>query len=171
MAVIEKFLGQRVEIPEDHRYDVKQGLWGRRDDGAVVFGLTQPALVLAGGIKSLDWLVDENQSIRKGEAVLFAITGKILYLEAPIPGTIRFNTSARENPSRITTDPYDDGWLFRIQPDEGLHRIYRILSSPRDYLDKLRLSDGLKNPGGIQGGVSGICKAVYSGIGEQKIRA
>lgn len=65
MAVIEKFLGQRVEVPENRRYDVKQGLRGRCIDQTIVFGFTQPALVLFGGIKDKDWLVDENQFVKK----------------------------------------------------------------------------------------------------------
>ena len=169
MAVIEKFLGQRVEIPEDCRYDVKQGLWGRCEDQAIVFGLTQPALVLFGGVKDIDWLVSEKQVVQKGEAILFAITGKILYIEAPVAGSVQFNHIIRENTEPITSDPYHEGWLFLIQPDGGLDRTYQTLSSTQDYLDKLRLSEGFKNPDGIKGGVSGICKAVYTGIGEQKI--
>ena len=39
MAVIEKFLGQRVEIPEDRRYHSKQGLWAKAQDQDLVFGL------------------------------------------------------------------------------------------------------------------------------------
>jgi len=31
MAYIEKFLGRRVEVPEDRRYYVKQGLWAKSD--------------------------------------------------------------------------------------------------------------------------------------------
>ncbi|MBT3258418.1 MAG: hypothetical protein HN366_18450 [Deltaproteobacteria bacterium] len=169
MAIIEKFLGQRVEIPEDHRYDVRQGLWGRCVDHTIVFGLTQPALVLFGGVKDVDWLVDDSQAVRKGEAILFAITGKILYIDAPVAGSVQFNKKIRENTALITSDPYHEGWLFLIQPNGGLDQAYQTLSSPQDYLDKLRLSEGFKNPDGIKGGVSGICKAVYSGIGEQKI--
>ncbi len=169
MAVIEKFLGQSVMIPDDHRYDIKQGLWGRCVDQAIVFGLTQPAVVLLAGVKDIDWLVDENQAVRKGEAILFAITGKILYIEAPAAGGVQFNKATKEDPSQIMADPYNNGWLFLIRPDGRLDRTYQALSSPQDYLDRLRLSDGFKNPEGIKGGVSGICKAVYTGIGEQKI--
>lgn len=95
MIVIEKFLGQRVEIPEDRRYDVKQGLWGRCVDQTIVFGLAQPALVFSGGVKDIDWVVEEEQTVRKGEAILFAITGKILYIEAPTAGSLQFNKNAR----------------------------------------------------------------------------
>lgn len=169
MAVIEKFLGKQVEIPEDRRYDVKQGLWAKSDEDAIVFGFSQPALVLSGGIKDIDWLVDENQSVRKSEAILFAITGKIMYIESPVAGGIIFNKIVKENISLITNDPYGEGWLFRIRPDGGLDGTYETLPVPREYLDKLSLSEGLKNPQGLKGGVSGICKAVYTGIGEQKI--
>lgn len=169
MAVIEKFLGQRVEILEDRRYDLRQGLWGQRADSVILFGLTQPALVLSGGLKDIDWLVQEKQAVAKGEAILFAITGKILYIEAPTGGVVGFNNDLREGISRVAEDPYGQGWLFSVQPAGDLQQEYQTLSSARDYLEKLRLSEGFKNPEGVKGGVSGICKAVYTGIGAQKI--
>ncbi|MCG6893637.1 MAG: hypothetical protein LJE65_08540 [Desulfobacteraceae bacterium] len=170
MAVIEKFLGQRVEVPEDRRYDVKQGLWGKVDDQAVVFGLTQPALVLHGGVKDIDWLVDDNRIVERGETVLFAVTGKILYIEAPVAGSVRFHRSLREDPARIAADPYEKGWLFSIEPDADVDPAYASLAVLDTYLEGLRRSEGGKNPEGIKGGVSGMCKAVYSGIGAQKIQ-
>lgn len=169
MTVIEKFLGQQIEIPEELRYDCRQGLWGRCVGVSIVFGLTQPALILSGGIKKFERLVEENQTVQKGESILFAITGKLLYLDAPVSGSVHFNRITLENPSGIVTDPYGEGWLFHIQPDSVLDQTYLNLSSSQDYLAKLRLSEGFKNPEGIKGGVSGICKAVYTGIGEQKI--
>jgi hypothetical protein len=38
------------------------------------------------------------------------------------------------------------------------------------YLKNLQNSEGFKNPEGLKGGVSGVCKAVYSGIRMQKIQ-
>jgi len=35
MAVIEKFLGKRVNLPDNLRYFVKQGLWARLDDSTI----------------------------------------------------------------------------------------------------------------------------------------
>lgn len=170
MAVIEKFLGQRVVVPEDRRYDLKQGLWGRSVDKHIVFGLTQPALVLSGGMKDIDTIVDDDQTVGKGESILFAITGKILYIEAPVAGGVEFNKVICDDPAKIVDDPYDQGWLFLIEPVAGIDKAYRTLSSYSAYLEKLRLTEGFKNPEGIKGGVSGICKAVYTGIGEQKMR-
>ena len=169
MAVIEKFLGKSVEIPEDRRYDPKQGLWGRQVDRDILFGMTEPALVLMGGVKDVDWLVEDGRTVKPGESVVFAITGKILYIDAPVAGTVQFNKVLRENPTPIATDPYDQGWLFRIRPEGEMEQSFQSLATVGQYLEKLRGSEGFKNPEGLKGGVSGICKAVYTGIGVQKI--
>jgi hypothetical protein len=71
MAFIEKFLGQTVSIPEELRYDVKQGLWLKKEGAEAVLGLTEPALVLHGGINDLDWLVTEGAAVAENEDVAF----------------------------------------------------------------------------------------------------
>ena len=169
MAVIEKFLGQRVEVPEDRRYAVKQGLWGRPSGPDIVFGMSRPALVLSGGVKDLDWLVAEEGQVEAGQTILFAITGKILYVDTPVAGGVRFNRTLRDDPSPVASDPYGKGWLFRIRPAGDRDEAFERLASPEAYLESLRGSEGFKNPEGIKGGVSGICKAVYTGIGMQKM--
>ncbi len=169
MAVIEKFLGQRVEIPDDRRYHLKQGLWAQEHEQDLVFGLTQPALVLAGGVNDLDWLVKDEASVRAGQDVVFVITGKILYLSAPIAGVVSFNPVVKQNPSLASEDPYEKGWLFRMKSEVNKEEAWRTLADPQSYIESLKGSEGLKNPEGLKGGVSGICKAVYSGISKQKI--
>ena len=168
MAVIEKFLGQRVEIPEDRNYNAKQGLWAKIEGNAVVFGYTRPALVLAGGVNDLDWLVDENARVKQGQGVLFVITGKIQYIDTPLQGKISFNPDIKQNLSLVAEDPYGKGWLFRIVPEADMADVGRHFVDADNYEEALKNSEGFKNPEGLQGGVSGICKAVYSGIREQK---
>jgi glycine cleavage system H lipoate-binding protein len=169
MVCIEKFLGQKVEIPEDRRYHLKQGLWAKGEGNEVRFGLAQPALVLGGGVDTLDWLVEDGERVGQGESVIFAITGKILYLETPVAGTISFNKMLKQRPAVVRLDPYDTGWLFSIAPEIPIDEALKEFGSAENYLDILKHSEGFKNPEGIKGGVSGICKAVYSGIREQKI--
>jgi len=169
MSFIEKFLGKRVEIPEDRRYDPKQGLWAKSAGKEIVVGLTEPALVLAGGLTGLDWLVTEGQSVVKEQAVAFAITGKILYLNTPFAGTISINVKAKENPSIVSKEPYSLGWLFRLETDGDTDHLLQSLVDDQAYMESLKGTEGFKNPDGLKGGVSGICKAVYSGIREQKI--
>ena len=169
MAVIEKFLGQRVDIPEDRNFYAKQGLWVKPEDDDMVFGFTAPALVLSGGVNDLDWLVNENVSVKQGQDVVFVITGKILYINTPLPGTISFNADVKQNVSFAIKDPYVKGWLFRIKPDTGMEESGQTALDAQGYTEWLKGTDGFKNPEGLQGGVSSICKAVYSGIREQKI--
>lgn len=52
MAVIEKFLGQKVQIPENLRYDAKRGLWAQAEDQDIIFGLTAPVLVYTEGSRT-----------------------------------------------------------------------------------------------------------------------
>jgi glycine cleavage system H lipoate-binding protein len=168
MAVIEKFLGQRVEIPEDRRYHSKQGLWAKEQDQDLVFGLTQPALVLAGGVNDLDWLVRDEASVQAGQDVVFVITGKILYISTPVTGVAFFNPEVKQNPSLASADPYEKGWLFRINMEADKQEAWQALADAQAYIESLKGTEGFKNPEGLKGGVSGICKAVYSGIREQK---
>ena len=168
MAVIERFLGQRVNIPEDRKYYAKQGLWAKFEEDEVVFGFTEPALVLAGGANDLDWLVSEKTPVQQGQDVLFVITGKILYIDSPLHGTIFFNPDIKQDLSLAMADPYAKGWLFRIKPDAELAEANKTALDAQGYIESLKATEGFKNPEGLKGGVSGICKAVYSGIREQK---
>ncbi|MBU1180805.1 MAG: GcvH-related protein [Pseudomonadota bacterium] len=169
MAVIEKFLGCRVTLPDNLRYFVKQGLWARLDDRDIVFGFAEPALTLSGGIHDLNFLAEDGETVEQGQTVFFAITGKILYIDSPVQGVIHFNAEAKTDPAIINHDPYARGWLFAVTPAVPAARAYQDLSNCAAYLESLQSSEGFKNPEGLKGGVSGVCKAVYSGIRMQKI--
>ena len=169
MAFIEKFLGQRVEIPEDRQYYAKQGLWARSENGVLAFGFTEPALVLAGGLNDLDWLVSDDAAVKQGQDVVFAITGKIQYIDSPVSGIISFNAEVKQDLKLAAEDPYGKGWLFKIKPADGATAANSNSLDARGYMECLKGSEGFKNPEGLKGGVSGICKAVYSGIRDQKI--
>jgi glycine cleavage system H lipoate-binding protein len=137
-------------------------------DQDLFFGLTQPALILAGGLNDLDWLAKDQASVTVGQEVVFAITGKILYIFAPVAGVVFFNPEAKQNASLASQDPYGRGWLFRIQPEADTQNAWYTLADAHAYIESLKSTEGFKNPEGLKGGVSGICKAVYSGIREQK---
>ena len=169
MAVIEKFLGARVKIPENRHYISKPGLWAMRNEGFVLFGLTEPALVLVGGINDLDWTVSDGQPVSSGDTVIFCITGKILYVDTPLSGSIHFNLASKQDVSLLNNDPYGQGWLFKIKPAETDEKVLDDLQNPAEYTQSLKHTEGFKNPEGLKGGISEICKAVYSGIRQQKL--
>ena len=169
MAVIEKFLGKRVSVPDDRGYFGKQGLWAKSNQEFIVFGLTEPSLVLAGGINDLDWLVSDGQHVPRGQTVIFCITGKIQYIDAPLSGHIHFNHSSKLNVPLISRDPYGEGWVFQIKPDEPDEHGLKSFLTAEGYIESLKRTEGFKNPDGLKGGISEICKAVYSGIRQQKL--
>ncbi len=169
MAFIDKFLGKRVEIPDDRRYSVKQGLWAKMSEKDVIFGLTEPSLVLIAGINDLEWIASEGKGVQKGDTVVFSKNRKITYIDSPNGGIIHFNPEAKQDPSLVTKDTYGKGWLFKIRPDEPVDDAFHEFVSATNYAQSLKGSEGYKNPNGLKGGVSGICKAVYTGIREQKL--
>ena len=139
MAVIEEFLGKRVEIPDALRYHINQGFWVKAQNEDLVFGLTEPALILAGGINDLDWLVTEGQNVSVGESIVFAITGKIWYIEAPTNGKISFNSAAKAKPSLVLEDPYGQGWMFKIKPGKKVDDQLMHFATSREYLRQSRV--------------------------------
>ena len=169
MPFIERFLGKHVEIPEDCRYAITQNLWLKSEDQIILLGLTEPFLVMAGGFKDGDSIVDDGKLVDEGTAVLFAITGKILYIDTPIKGQILFNPEVKQHSNLVMEDTYGKGWLFSIKPETTASEVLHQFATADEYAESLKGSEGLKNPEGIKGGVSGICKAVYTGIGGQKI--
>ncbi|MBW1692608.1 MAG: hypothetical protein JRJ41_00320 [Deltaproteobacteria bacterium] len=114
-------------------------------------------------------MATEGQTMHRGEAVVFAITGKIAYIDTPIGGAIYFNDVVKANPELIQDDPYENGWMFKITPRIPIEDALRSFIDYLGYIESLIGSERLKNPKGLKGGVSGICKAVYLGIREQKI--
>jgi len=169
MAIIERFLGKKISIPENLRYS-SQGLWARLEAQSIVFGFTEPALLLCGGINEINFLCENGDTIEKNQSVLFAVTGKIAYIDSPVGGTISLNTEACSDTSKISADPYGNGWLFRVNLQGSALDVYESFSDFKKYIKDLEKSEGFRNPDGLKGGVSGMCKAVYSGIREQTTR-
>ncbi|MBW1753444.1 MAG: hypothetical protein JRJ46_10150, partial [Deltaproteobacteria bacterium] len=60
-----------MKIPKNLRYDAKRGLWAQSEDQDIIFGLTEPVLVLYGGFNDVDWLVPEGQAVQESEAIVF----------------------------------------------------------------------------------------------------
>ena len=61
---------------------------------------------------------NDGDQVKKGEKLLTVIqSGKQLNLYAPISGTIReHNTTLDKNASLINSSPYNEGWIYKIEP-------------------------------------------------------
>lgn len=102
--------------------DVKNYLghmWYRQEDGVITIGITEDALEDFESINSVE-LPAEHEKV-DSEAVIGTIETDDgpLDIYSPVEGTIiEINTQVVEDPSIIMEDPYEEGWLVRIEADE-----------------------------------------------------
>ncbi|MDA8065295.1 MAG: glycine cleavage system protein H [Thermaerobacter sp.] len=111
---------QGCELPEDLYYDVENDTWARRGPGELVtVGLTDPAQTEAGRIlflrpKKVGVHVVQHRAVAALESGKWA--GPV---RTPVAGTItEVNDQAVANPNILNIDPYGDGWVARIRPDD-----------------------------------------------------
>jgi len=123
------------DIPSELKY-TKTHEWARlEDDGLVTVGITEHAQKLLAEIVFVE--LPELIEVKAGDE-----TGVVESVKAatdiysPITGEIvEINDVLTDTPELINTDPYGDGWLFRIQPlDES--ELDELLSAD-DYAEQL----------------------------------
>jgi glycine cleavage system H protein len=120
------------ELPGDLLY-TKDHEWLRReDDGSVTIGITDHAQSALGDLvyvelPEVDLEVDEGGEMAVVESVKAASD-----VYAPIGGSIaEVNEELADDPEKINSDPYGDGWIVRMQPSDSIDE--DALMSPDDY--------------------------------------
>jgi glycine cleavage system H lipoate-binding protein/ABC-type phosphate transport system substrate-binding protein len=116
--------------------------------GQVKIGLSDfmPSLTgLLSGVK----LKKLGDTITKGEDLITLIQqGKQLKIKAPVSGTIKaFNDKLAYNASLLNFSPYDEGWIYLIEPSNWLREIQFMLMTDKFKIwlktEYLRLKDFL----------------------------
>ena len=109
MAVVKTY-----ELPDD-LYHHKEHMWMRVEGNEATVGLNDFAQKLAGEIQFVE-LPDTEDEVGADEVVGTVETGKwVGKLYAPVSGEIsEVNEDVDDDPSLINSDPYSDGWLFKI---------------------------------------------------------
>lgn len=104
------------DIPSELKY-TKTHEWVRLDDdGLVTVGITDHAQKLLGDMVfvELPELMEVNagdesgvvESVKAASDIYSPLTGEI----------VEINEALTDTPELVNTDPYGDGWLFRMQP-------------------------------------------------------
>ena len=94
-------------------------IWLKKlDDGRVQVGFDDFGQKLAGKILFVR-TVSVGKTRPKGKSLGTIETGKYVgALRCPISGTIdKINPKIKESPSLINDDPYNEGWIAKIVPD------------------------------------------------------
>jgi glycine cleavage system H protein len=120
------------ELPGDLLF-TKDHEWLRReDDGSVTIGITDHAQSALGDLVYVE-LPEVGQDVDDGGEMAVVESVKAASdVYAPIGGSIvAVNEDLADDPEKINTDPYGDGWIVRMQPSDAVDE--GALMSPNDY--------------------------------------
>ena len=105
-------------LPTELRYAASHE-WARlEEDGSVVVGITDHAQDALGDVVFVE-LPEVGASVVMGSECSVVESVKAASdIYAPISGEIlEVNEALEDAPETINTDPYGDGWMFRLRPD------------------------------------------------------
>lgn len=106
-----------AEFPNELKYTSTHEWVRIEEDGTITVGITDHAQDLLGDLVFVE-LPDLNSEIRLGEECAVVESVKAASdIYAPISGEIlEVNDTLMEAPSAVNSDPYGEGWLFRLKP-------------------------------------------------------
>ena len=106
----------KYSFPDDLFYH-KDHYWARVDGDVVVVGLTDFTQQLAGTIKRVVTLEEEDE-VEQDKPIGTLSSGKWTgKLYAPVSGEIlEVNEDIEDEPKTINEDPYGEGWIIKITP-------------------------------------------------------
>ncbi|OBX79076.1 glycine cleavage system protein H [Moraxella atlantae] len=124
------------QIPADLKY-VASHEWLRQEaDGTLTVGITDHAQDLLGDIVYVE-LPEVGATVEADDEIAVVESVKAASdVYAPIAGEIiEINSALIDAPETINSDPYGDGWFFKIRPDNADD--YDGLMDADDYQDSL----------------------------------
>ncbi|PIE47479.1 MAG: glycine cleavage system protein H [Gammaproteobacteria bacterium] len=123
-------------IPEELKY-VSSHEWLRlEEDGTITVGITEHAQDLLGDIVYVELPEIGDELAAEDEAGVVESVKAASDVYAPIAGEIvAINEELEDAPEVINSDPYGDGWFFRIKPANTDD--YDNLMSAEDYKNEL----------------------------------
>jgi len=113
-----------VIIPKGIYFD-KTHTWAfMKKDGTVKIGIDDFLLHITGPVTRIE-MKKAGEKIKKGDQLLSIIQkGKQLNIYAPISGTIKtHNETLTTNSSLLNSAPYEEGWVYTIEPTNWLLEI------------------------------------------------
>jgi glycine cleavage system H protein len=118
-------------IPEDRRY-TREHEWARKEDGGVRMGITDYAQNALGDVVFVK-LPEAGSKVEAGTVVSeVESTKSVSDVYAPVTGTVAaVNSVLADSPQNLNDDPYGEGWICVIEPDDPT--AYDFLLEPPAY--------------------------------------
>ena len=107
------------EIPTECRF-LASHEWARlEEDGMVTIGISDYAQNALGDVVFVE-LPEEGQQIAAGEESGVVESVKAASdIYAPVSGVVvAINSALDDAPEKVNTDPYGEGWFFKLEPDD-----------------------------------------------------
>ncbi len=136
-----------MNVPEDLHY-AKSHEWLRLDGENGTVGITDHAQqeltdVVYVELPKMGALVKAGQQVCVVESVKAASD-----IYSPISGTVTaINDALSANPALINTDPFGEGWIFRIKLEAGEE--IEDLKSPAQYREQIAGTEGADAGAGV----------------------
>lgn len=104
------------KIPDDLKYTSTHEWVRIEEDGTATIGITEHAQEMLGDLVFVE-LPDLEREFRTGEECAVVESVKAASdVYAPISGeVIEINETLQDLPGTVNSDPYGDGWLFRLR--------------------------------------------------------
>ena len=121
-----------MDIPGDLRFAASHEWVRRNDDGTITVGISAHAQEQLGDLvfvetPEIDRVCEAEEGIAVVESVKAASD-----LYAPVAGVVvDTNGALADNPELVNSDPFGEGWIFRMKPDD--EDAIESLMSPDDY--------------------------------------
>ena len=111
------------DIPTDLKYTSEHEWVRLEDSGTLVVGLTDYAQEQLGDLVYVD-TPEVGASFAAGDVCAVVESVKAASdVYAPVGGEIvAVNESLQDSPEQISNDPYGDGWLFEVAPEDPAER-------------------------------------------------
>lgn len=108
------------EAPDNYLY-TKEHEWLRlEDDGAVTIGITDHAQEALGELVFVE-VPEAGATLVAGDACAVVESVKAASdIYSPVGGeVVGANETLADEPELVNSSPYDDGWVFRLMPDDA----------------------------------------------------
>jgi glycine cleavage system H protein len=107
-----------MNVPDDLRYSTDHE-WARLEDGKVRVGITDYAQDTLGDVVFVQ-LPEAGSRVEAGGTFgEVESTKSVSDLYAPVAGTVvQVNAELVDAPNRLNEDPYGEGWICLIEPDD-----------------------------------------------------
>jgi glycine cleavage system H lipoate-binding protein len=127
-----------IKAPAGLLYDKTHTWVFMEKDGMVRVGINDFLQHITGSLSQIK-MKSPGEQVRKGEKMVSIVReGKQLNLYSPVTGVIRKqNQSVLSNPAQVNSEPYDNGWLYQVEPLNWAREIRFMIMADKfkDWLD------------------------------------